>query len=316
MIAVENRIKADLASDHITGAAVHISQWGKTLYENCFGNVTDNSLFRLASMTKPVTAVAVLLLADRKLLRLSDPVIKHLPGFPPDLQIIHLLSHCSGLSQSYYVEHITDEYRADPNLLVDFIASVPFEHDPGTWVEYNPVAAYALLTAIVEQAAKVDFATFVEKEIFLPLGMHDTTFLPSKEQWARLVPMEDTAFGCVFESYPVTNPIGGAGLVSSLEDYKKFAFMLLCKGEEILSKEACATMTTPFLEKFGCGVRVVGENDRLPKGAFGWSGAYGTHFWVDPQNGIVAIYMKNSRKDGGAGAITAAHFEEDVYASL
>ena len=56
--------------------------------------------------------------------------------------------------------------------------------------------------------------------------------------------------------------------------------------------------------------------DRLPKGSYGWSGAYGTHFWVDPTNGIVAIYMKNSRKDGGSGAVTAAHFEEDVYASL
>ena len=316
MLAVANRIKADLASGHIAGASVHVSQWGKTVYEAHFGNATENSLFRLASMTKPVTAVAVLILADRKQLRLTDPVIKYLPGFPPNLQIIHLLSHCSGLSQADYAARITDLYRADGELLVDFISSVEFEHTPGTHCEYNPVAAFALLTAIVEQVAKVDFATFVEREIFLPLGMTDTTFLPTKEQWARLVPMEDTIPGCIFEGYPVTNPLGGAGLVSSLEDYKKFAKMLLNDGEGILSPEAVKTMSTVQFGKWGCGVRVVGENDRLPKGSYGWSGAYGTHFWVDPTNGIIAIYMKNSRKDGGSGAMTAAHFEEDVYASL
>ena len=316
MEKVKNRISADLASGHIEGAAVHISRWSETLYEAHFGNVAENTLFRLASMTKPITAVAVLLLADRKQLSLKDPVVKYLPGFPLELQIIHLLSHCSGLSQSYYEEHINDEYRADPELLVDYIASIPFDHAPGTYAEYSPVAAYALLTVIVEHVAKVDFATFAEREIFAPLGMTDTTFLPTKEQWARLAPMEDTIPGCIFERYPVTNPLGGAGLVSSLEDYKKFAFMLLRKGGGILSQEAFATMTTPYLEKFGCGVRVVGEDNRLPKGSYGWSGAYGTHFWVDPTNGIVSIYMKNSKKDGGASAKTAAHFEEDVYASL
>lgn len=316
MIAVEKRIKEDLASGHIKGASVHVSRWGKTLYEAHFGNVTENTLFRLASMTKPVTAVAVLILADRKKLSLKDPVIKYLPGFPLELQIIHLLSHTSGLSQSYYAEHITDEYRADANLLVDYIASVPFDHDPGTHAEYNAVAAFALLTAIVEKVANMDFATFAEKEIFEPLGMTDTTFLPTKEQWARLTPMDDTVPGCIFERYPVTNPLGGAGLVSSLADYVKFSQMLLNKGGNILSPEAVKTMSTAQFGTWGCGVRVVGENNRLPKGSFGWSGAYGTHFWIDPTNGILAIYMKNSRKDGGAGAKTAAHFEEDVYASL
>lgn len=316
MIAVEKRIREDLRSGHVEGASVHVSQKGKTLYEAHFGNVTEQSLFRIASMTKPVTAAAVLLLADRKKLSLKDPVVKYLPGFPLELQIIHLLSHCSGLSQSWYAQHITDEFRADPNLLVDFIASVPFDHEPGTYAEYNPVAAYALLTAIVEKVAAVDFATFVEREIFAPLGMTDTTFLPTKEQWARLVPMEDTVPGCIFERYPVTNPLGGAGLISSLSDYKKFAQMLLNGGASILSSETVKTMSSVQFGTWGCGVRVVGENDRLPKGSYGWSGAYGTHFWIDPQNELIAIYMKNSRVDGGADAVTAKHFEEDVYASL
>lgn len=316
MEKVKSRILEDLETGHIQGASVHVSQRGKTLYQAHFGNVTEYSLFRLASMTKPVTAVAVLILADRKKLSLKDPVLKYLPGFPMELQIIHLLSHTSGLSQDYYVRYLTDEYRADPNLLVDFIASVPFDHEPGTYAEYNPVETFALLTAIVEKVAEVDFATFAEREIFQPLGMTDTTFLPTKAQWARLVPMADTVPGCVFERYPVTNPLGGAGLVSSLSDYTKFAQMLLNGGMDILSPEAVKTMSSAQFGTWGCGVRVVGENDRLPKGSYGWSGAYGTHFWIDPQNELIAIYMKNSRVDGGADAVTAKHFEEDVYASL
>ena len=84
MIAVENRIKEDLASGHIAGASVHVSQGGRTLYENHFGNVKPDSLFRIASMTKPVTAAAMMLLAERGELKLSDPVMKFLPGFPID----------------------------------------------------------------------------------------------------------------------------------------------------------------------------------------------------------------------------------------
>lgn len=68
----------------------------------------------------------------------------------------------------------------------------------------------------------------------------------------------------------------------------------------------------------GLGVRVITGDTYpwLPVGSFGWSGAYGTHFWVDPVNGITAVYMKNSRYDGGSGAITAKHFEEDVFLAL
>ena len=313
MQTVVNRIEKDLLSGHIDGASVFVSRKGQTLLQQHFGNAKENSLFRMASMTKPVTAVAVLSLVQAKKLGLCDPVVKFLPGFPVDLQIKHLLSHSSGLSQTYYAQNITDTYRKDPELLVDFISGVPFDHDPGTHAEYNPVAAFALLTAIVERITQTDFASFVDQVIFKPLDMEDSTFLPTKEQWARLVSLENVTPGCIFEQYPVTNPLGGAGMVSSLEDYKKFAQMLLNGGEGVLSSEMIKIMVTPGLGNWGCGVRVVGKNNRLPEGSFGWSGAYGTHFWVDPKNEIIAIYLKNSRKDGGAGAITAAHFEEDVY---
>ena len=328
MVTVENRIKQDLASGHIDGASAYVSQGGKTLYENHFGNVKPDSLFRIASMTKPITGAAVMLLAERGELKLSDPVGKFLPGFPLNLQIRHLLTHTSGLSQKSYVEGITDHHRQDPNLLTDYIASLLFDHTPGTHAEYNPVAAFHLLVTIAEQVASVDFPSFLAKEIFAPCAMTNTTFLPSKEQWARLVPLQDAKPGCVFEGYPVSNPMGGAGLISSLADYKNFATMLLNRGsfggKQILKEETILEMTTPQVPesvqpgavRWGYSVRVITGKNRLPVGSFGWSGAYGTHFWVDPKNEIIGIYMKNSRIDGGAGAVTAAHFEEDVYTSL
>ena len=319
------RMEEDLSAGRIPGASVCVCRGGQILLEGHVGNATPSSLFRIASMTKPITAVAVLKLWEGGKLELTDPVIKYLPGFDPRLQIRHLLTHTSGLSQSRYAENITDAEREDPDQLLDYIANVPFDHAPGTHAEYSPVAAFALLTAIVEQVAGVDFPTFAEREIFLPCDMKNTTFLPTKAQWAALVPMEDTKPGCVFESYPVTNPLGGAGLVSCMEDYKHFAQMLLQKGQfqgkRILKEETVIAMSStqvpesvqPGSVRWGYGVRVVVDKNRLPIGAFGWSGAYGTHFWIDPANDLFAIYMKNSRQDGGASAITAAHLEEDVY---
>lgn len=319
---LENRIQADLNAGRVDGVAVSVMQDGQTLYENHFGIATEQSLFRLASMTKPITAAAVLLLTERGKLRLSDPVLRYLPGFPPDLQIIHLLSHSSGLSQEYYVNHITDAHRSDPGLLVDYIAGLPFDFAPGTAAAYNPVAAYALLTAIAEQVCCMDFPSFVRRELFVPCEMADTTFLPTRQQWARLIPMQGggTVPGCIFERYPITNPLGGAGLISGLCDYKNFAQMLLdggiFGGARVLSGRSVQIMTAPHSGtdpvRWGCGVRVITGKHRLPAGSYGWSGAYGTHFWVDPENRIAAVYLKNSRLDGGAGAVTAANFEQDV----
>ena len=165
--------------------------------------------------------------------------------------------------------------------------------------------------------------------------MPDTTFFPSDDQWARMtamhnrvdeqnqvIPMEKLTFG----DFPLTYTCGGASLTSSLTDYAHFAEMLLHDGQyggrQILTPESLAAMQLPRIpetvpgvsttETWGLGVRVIKNHAVLPRGCFGWSGAYGTHFFVDPENRLYAIYMKNSYYDGGAGAKTANEFEEDV----
>lgn len=138
--------------------------------------------------------------------------------------------------------------------------------------------------------------------------------------------------GCVFESIPVQACAAGCGMISTAEDYSTFAEMLIndgatVDGTRILSSMMVKRMQTPHVpesimdssERWGLGVRVIVRNDanhHLPIGSYGWSGAYGSHFWIDPENNITAVYMKNSLYDGGAGNYSSFLFEEDVMASL
>lgn len=81
-------------------------------------------------------------------------------------------------------------------------------------------------------------------------------------------------------------------------------------------REISADIKNHPAEIFGLGVRVVKNNPNIPSGCFGWSGAYGTHFWIDPINEITAVYMKSSNFDGGAGCTTANNFEYDIMHSV
>ncbi len=140
----------------------------------------------------------------------------------------------------------------------------------------------------------------------------------------------NTVENCVFENFPCEHNLAGAGLASTLDDYMQFAKMLLNEGEtvngSIVSKEMIRQMSKAYVpesimpgnENWGLGVRVIRDETYgiLPVGAYGWSGAFGSHFWIDPVNRICAVYMKNSRHDGGAGNKSACRFEKAVYYAM
>ena len=360
---IEQRAASDLALCNIGGASVLVAQDGEVLYKNHFGTadmcsapITDSTLFRMASMTKPITAVAAMILVERGLLSLEDTVDRFYPSFypakvrnadggltPTDKRVTvrNILTHSSGILsgeiEALAAKVITDADRATVENYVDFILKQPLSFVPGTAQEYSGTGAFSVLTGIIQKVSGMSYGDFLKKEIFDPCGMTDTTFEPSDAQWKRLVAMHNkkegksvvgkTNAGCVFTNIPVRNHLGGAGLISSLADYYNFARLLLGGGEldgrRILSAESLALLASPQFPKraevaWGLGVRVIidGKLAGLPLATFGWSGAYGTHFWVDPTNRIVAIYMKNSHYDGGSGAVTAKNFEADVYAAL
>ena len=140
-----------------------------------------------------------------------------------------------------------------------------------------------------------------------------------------------TTAGCVFADYFPERLSAGAGLATTAEDYIRFAEMLcfggILNGTRVLSQDTVRCMATPHVpeeiemgsDRWGLGMRVV-VNESYPHGlgvgCFGWSGAYGTHFWVDPQNRVSVVMMKNSLYDGGAGNRSACELERDVTACL
>lgn len=366
---IEEISEYDFMNNKVFGSAYCVLQEDLVVYKKCFGNttagefapVTEKTIFRMASMTKPVTAMAVLILIDRGLLSLADPVSKYLPEFcephiiqysqssePVDLgrakntvTIRHLLNHTSGIGCD--VLKITRLSREDKRTLdntVTYYSKAGLDFEPGTKQQYSPTGAFDVLVKIIEMVTEEDYQSFLRREIFKPCGMTDTTFVLTTEQWARMIDMhqkvdgknavKEMADNCVFGDYPCTHYLGGAGLVSTLADYVNFAKMLLNKGRvevgRLVSEETFSLLHTPSVseeimpgnERWGLGVRVIVDEsyEFLPIGSFGWSGAYGTHFWVDPENRIAAVFMKNSLFDGGAANESARTFEKAVRDSF
>ncbi len=365
---IEARIGADIRCGKVGGASVLVMQEGQTVYQGCFGlagegrELTQEHIFRLASMTKPITGAAILKQVGRGLVSLDDPISKFIPGFEEmelgaldgdgkviikgkaqkQVTVLHLLTHTSGIGSGLpggVTERLIDaSQRIDLARIAPAYAKLPLEFEPYTAQSYSPTAAFDILARIVELTSGLSYEQFLKTEFFRPLGMTDTGFLPTESQWDRMVSIHDLKDGKavfhpvdrshIFGDHLLTHHCGGAGLFSTVRDYIRFAEMLLnegktAAGEPLLSPDLIRQMRTPavpeavmpWAERWGLSVRVIVSPDykRLPVGAFGWSGAYGTHFWVDPENRITAVYMKNSHYDGGSGARTAWQFEEDVY---
>lgn len=362
---IDLRAEDDLSSGRIGGAAILVKQNGETVYKGFFGTdgrvgeIDGKTVFRLASMTKPITAVAILKQLERGLLSLDDPIDKFIPEYADmdigaldenksvvvveksktKITVKHLLSHTSGVGSGVLcgaLDKMTASAQTDIKSVADAYASVPLSFEPYSAQAYSATVGFDLLARIVEITSGCAYDNFLKNEIFEPLGMCDTTFDPTAEQWSRTVCMHSykdgvASFkplntGSIFGGYPLSYKCGGAGLVSTLEDYEKFTDMLLscgksANGECVLSEDSVRLMSTPAepfgispSENWGLSVRVITKDtNRIPVGSFGWSGAYGSHFWVDPTNKITAIYMKNSSFDGGSGAKTAANLEKDVY---
>ena len=332
--------------------------------EKCYGTislnsdnpVTNTTIFRLASMSKPITAVAVLILVEKGLLALDDGIDKFLPQFknikiidefgnetiPAKLPTIrNILSHTSGIAScASKLDKMTQTDKATLDSSIAFHIKNGLDFEPNSRQAYSGTGAFDVLTKIIEIVSGENYLTFLKREIFQPCDMIDTTFILNDEQSQRLIDMhnkEDNQSvvykmpdGCIFENFPATHYLGGAGLVSTLKDYCNFAKMLLNKGVaeggRILSAESVQLLSSPQVSEsimpgdtcWGLGVRVIVDDEHpfLPKGCFGWSGAYGSHFWIDPANQLFAVYMKNSKHDGGAGNCSANNFEIAVYNSL
>jgi|KBSSwiStaDraftv2_1062776.scaffolds.fasta_scaffold00540_28 CubicO group peptidase (beta-lactamase class C family) len=242
-----------------------------------------------------------------------------------EITIKDLLTHTSGLvsgtisnSENRKVALKGTESNAD---YIPRLGSVPLEFQPGTRWAYSAQAAFDTLVLVVEVASGQKFDQFARQRIFEPLGMKDTFFYPAESLNSRkatlysrtanaLQKQQDPNFmnGAFFS--------GGGGLFTTAEDYFQFAQMLLNEGQlngkRLLSPRTVELMRSVHIpdtlqgrqrgEGFGLSVRVISNsalrNTFLSDGSFGWSGAYGTHFWVDPSKKIVGILMTQTSAQG------------------
>ena len=369
--AVTASAAARIAAGTLTGVHTVVQQNGKEIINKTFGSyevggkeLDGNAVYRIASMTKPITAVALLIEHDRGNLSIYDDLTKYMPEFERlyisqkdengapatdenglmkkgekaenGIKLYQLVSHVSGMGE-VNIKAVGKD-RCTCKTAAEWLASQPLVFEPGSQQQYC-TGGFDVAARVIEITSGMEFSEYLKVNIFDKLGMTDTTFEPTDEQYSRMVGIhnfadgkafnEKTVPGCVFGGFPATYHAAGAALASTTADYVKFAQMLLDGGRAqdgtvILSEEALGLMSTPVPDEkrsddclWGLGVRVIVKpGNILPVGCFGWSGAYGSHFWVDPANKITAVYMKNSAYDGGAGNKSACEFEKDIMKSF
>jgi len=334
--AVTGLLKQEIAERKIAGAVAAVSRHGTVVYQQAVGvqdletrvPMTERTLFRIYSMTKPVTAVAVMMLREAGRFDLDDPVSKYLPAFthtqvltssgslrPPsrEVTIRDLLLHTSGLShrtaELYQQQHVRVRTDTLPQF-VEKIARAPLMEDPGTRFRYSE--GTTVLGRLVEIWSGQPFDVFLDERIFKPLGMTDTGFWVRPAQRARLAAVYQSARDgglTPFEIEPDApfterpNLLEGAvGLVSTVPDFVRFSQLLLNRGElngaRLLSAKTVEMMTANGLPDAVLRARNgrrgwgLGNVDiAMDTGEYGWDGTAGTVFSIDPRRESITILM-------------------------
>ena len=277
--------------------------------------MTPETLFWIASMTKPVTGVAILMLQDEGKLKVSDPVAKYLPEFAnlktpsgkgANLTIAQLLTHTSGLGEAGGPAAKEARTLAD---LVPLWLAAPMQYEPGEKWKYTQSGINAA-GRIVEVVSGLGFDAFLQQRLFDPLGMKDTTFYPTDGQRARLVTAyaKNKETGALDAVPPRADfgsrdrpPQGNGGLFSTARDYARFCQMLLAggtlDGRRYLTPEAMKFLTTPQTGDLPTGFF---QNDTYgQRGAnYGWG--LGTCVLRAPHDGVAAMLSPGSFGHGGA----------------
>lgn len=334
---------------------VHVLALG-TLALTSAEPVQRDSLFRISSMTKPVTAAAALLLVDRGVITLDEPIERLLPELadrrvlrqlnspltdtvPADrpVTVRDLLTFTDGFGQLYRspTDHpivaaaLSAGLRMGPPAPAsqsapdDWLAqlgSLPLMRQPGHSFLYD--TAYDVLSVLIARAAGTDFATFLQDNLFEPLGMVDTSFsVPASKVHRLAAAYTPGSTGLELTDDPRTGQwasepafhSGAGGLVSTCDDYLKFARMILNQGrtgsQQLLSPAAVRLMTTDAMSPvqksrsatipldfsthtWGMGLALVTAPKQLwPQSSYGWTGGLGTHWMTDPQAEVVAVIM-------------------------
>jgi uncharacterized protein YbbC (DUF1343 family) len=326
-----DRVVAEGLKDHcMPGCVVMVCRQGKTVFLRAYGDrqvsptripMTTDTVFDLASLTKPVaTATSVMLLVERGKLKLDDPVAKTLPEFGRNgkekITVLQLLTHQGGL----VADNSLSDYDDGPAKAREKLLALKPIAAPGERFIYSDVG-FMVLGELVRRAAGKDPAEFARENIYRPLGMSETGYLPDEPLRKRAAPTERRGGqwmqGEVHDprAFQVGGVAGHAGLFSTAADLAVFAQMLLGDGEyrgtKVLSRESVAEMTksrkVPHgLRGLGWDVKSGYSSNRSPAysdRAFGHGGFTGTSLWIDPQRELVVIFLSNRLHPDGKGSV-------------
>lgn len=349
LVSLKAALQPFVDKHEVAGAVMLVANKEKVLATEAVGfadiaankPMSTDATFWIASMTKPITATAFMMLVDEGKVKLDDPVEKYLPEFKGQMVIaekdeehvllkkpVHpitvrnILSHVSGLAFSSAIEAPTlDMLRLDT--VVRSYAAAPLLFEPESKYQYSNEG---INTAgrIIEVVSGMGYEEFLQKRLLNPLGMVDTTFWPSEAQVVRLAKtykpnankdnLEETQTG--FLHYPLTDParraMPGGGLFSNAQDVARFGQLILNggvhEGKRLISEESIRLMTsrqTPatLKETYGLGWAV-------PNGMYGHGGALATDLLIDPNTGLIAIYLVQHTGFPGEGKTALGKFHE------
>ncbi len=319
---VQTAMQAAVARHEVAGAVTMVVGPERTLHLGAVGQIdivagtalSTDALFWIASMTKPITATAVMMLQEEGKLSVEDPVSKYLPEFaeaktadgkPVVITLHHLLTHSSGLAEVGNEEGKNAHTLAD---LIPLFIHKPLQFAPGAKWQYCQTGLNSL-GRIIEMVSGMSFPDFLQQRLFTPLGMADTTFYPSAVQQQRLARPYQFKDGQLSTSKlpppfdPAISgrvPMANGGLFSTAHDYARFCQLILnhgsLDGRHYLTPASVSLMTsvqsgdlvTGFTPGNGWGLgwcvirQPQGISADLSPGSCGHGGAFGTQVWIDP----------------------------------
>jgi CubicO group peptidase (beta-lactamase class C family) len=316
-------VQAAVEAREISGAVTVVVTKDKVLHLETTGlaDITTHkpmqpdTLFWIASMTKPITAVSILMLQDEGKINITDPIAKYIPAFaglkapsgqPANLTIAQVLTHTSGLGEADGDAVHKARTLAD---LIPLYLAAPMQYEPGAKWKYTQ-SGINTAARIVEVVSGMSFDVFVQQHILDPLGMKHTTFYPANMPTADLVVayIKDKATGELTAAPPHTDfgvvghpPFGNGGLYSTGPDYARFCQLLLgggvWQGKRYLSPEAMKLLTTVQTGDLPTGFFQSAEYGQYGQN-YGWG--MGTCILRAPHPGVAAMLSPGTFGHGGA----------------
>lgn len=334
---IPERIKSFVRQGAIAGAVTLIARRGAVVSLEAFGYrdlesrrpMRADTIFDIRSVTKPVTAIGIMILMEEGKLALNDPVEKYLPEFaaarktggsPHPITIHHLLTHTSGLppNRPPEIEEITIRRDRTLSEVVALLSKQGPEFEPGSRFRYSS-GGFAILGRIIEVVSGRPFERFIEERVFVPLGMRDSFFFIPAGKRDRVASVYRVRDGRLsrwgeLEDYALRAKYPGPefGMYSTASDLASLCQMMLdggtFKGRRILSRLSVAMMTEnhtlniksaatqrPAYQGLGWGLSGDPMSDfpLTSPGSFGHNGAFGAIVWVDPKHGLIRIFLEH-----------------------